>query len=300
MSRIAVDSRHRNVTLLSAGWVPERRYAGWPMLLTENLPSPISVARAGSGSPWSPCDLDRAQVAFDKLAEEHRHRRERESLKPLIEDFASSLIQSPSDTLPDLPSEARRSLRARADVVDCTCALFADGWQKDIWCGAEIAIGLAHLNCLWQRAGRIREPECERGRVAVAVPPGSHEILGAIVKADLLRSAGFSVRMVLEKDTEAYLRALSESGISPIIVAGPRVGLYGDEERAQRFAEMLQARCPDQSVHLSSRSGAPLDDWPARLAFRHHQARGLSAVAVEWLGLAALSTLAQRSLPRTR
>lgn len=289
MSRISVDPRHSQVTVLSAGWTKARRFPRWPMQLADD-PAPQGLINAPLGV--APCDVDHAMIAFDRAAERHRVQGPDAGAGTVtIARFADSLMTCDAAALPDLPWTAQTDLRTRARVVDEVCAAFADGWQSNTRSSADIAIGLAHLNCLWQRAGRTSRPIKTRHRVAIVVPPGSSEILGAIVKADLLRAAGMPVCIVMEPDAEASFAALGRSAPTSIIVTGPRVGLTGEAARAVAFAERVQARFPDLPVHIGGRASGPLCDWPERIGFARDTTNALPARDVEWLALKSMAIL---------
>ena len=291
MSRIQSDPRHRDVTVLSAGWLSGRRYPRWPMQLAGHRLPPDSVTQAGTCSRSSPCDSAQAMAAFDVMAEAYRRQEDQSDVAaPLHADFAQRLMLStPDRPLPCLPKSALADLRVRAQFVDDVCAAFMSGWQDDRWSSVEIAIGLLHLNCLWQGAGRIPEPVRARQRVAVAVAPGSGEILGSIVTADLLRASEVSVRMVIEPDANAAIDALSGPALEAVIVAGSRVGWGCEDSRAEAFADTLRERLTGVPIHVGGRSFGPLCDWPERLAFRRHEAAALSAKDVDWLALTMLA-----------
>ncbi len=292
MSRIESDPRHRDVTVLSAGWLKERRYARWPMQLAEHRLPPNSAAQAGASLRSAPCDSARAMAAFDVMAEAYRRQEDQSgAMPPLHADFAQKLILATPDCLPNLPKGAIADLGVRAQLVDDVCAAFMLGWQDDRWSSVEIAIGMAHLNCLWHRVGRIPEPLHARECVAVAVPPDSREILGAIVKADLLRAAGISVRTVIEPNDNAAINVLSRPGLVAIIVAGSRVGWDSENSRAEAFADAVREQLTGIPVHVGGRPFGPLCDWPERLAFHRHDAASLSAKDVDWLALAALAAV---------
>lgn len=292
MSRIESDPRHKDVTVLSAGWMTERRYARWPMQLAERRLPPDSHAQAGASSRSSPCDSARAMAAFDVMAETYRRQQDQGGgMPPLHADFAQRLISAAPDRLPGLPKGALADLDVRAQLVDDVCAAFMLGWRDDRWNSVEIALGMAHLNCLWHRVGRVPEPMQARECVAVVVPPDSGEILGAIVKADLLRAAGVSVRTVIEPNADAAIDVLCRPGLAAIIVAGSRVGWGGENRRAEAFADAVREQLTDIPVHVGGRPFGPLCDWPERLAFRRHDAASLSAKDVDWLALAALAAI---------
>lgn len=268
MARIATDPRHRDVSVLSAGWAAERRFPDWPMQLAGSGLTPDDV-RTTAGPP---VDADRAMRAFDRAAALRSRaaaaiqRNASDAAAADVEEFAERLATCASTQLPEFPTLVLEDLGRRARWVDAVCGIFARGWQDDVWSSAEVVLGLAHLNCLWQRAGRVPEPIRPLGRVAVVVPPGSHEMIGAIVKADLLRAGGTSVRIVLEPDPDAALGALTEAADRAIIVAGPRVGLSRDAERAAVFADRARDLFGDREVLAGGRAFGPLCAWQDRWA----------------------------------
>jgi hypothetical protein len=180
----------------------------------------------------------------------------------------------------------------RARLVEGVCASFAKAWRDDLWSATDITLGLANLNSLWQRAGRMSEALRPRSCVAIVVPPGSAELMGAIVKADLLRSAGAAVRMILEPDTDAVLAALVRLDADAVIVAGPRIGIGDDGTRAATLAQVIRARHPAIPIHLGGAAGGALCDWPDRLAWQRDETAGTSGGSAEWLSISALAALA--------
>ncbi|AHM04515.1 hypothetical protein roselon_02170 [Roseibacterium elongatum DSM 19469] len=294
MARITADPRHRDISVLSAGWMPTRRFPGWPMRLAEPPVQDDSLPGAVLGPRGGALDVDQAMIAFEHAAHGHRRRMRRDlngGGTPV--SLAEQLVRCGSDSLPNLPPPARKDLRTRAQLVDEVCAAFAKGWQDEVWSTAEIAVGLGHLNCLWQRLGRSPLPLRDQGSVAIVVPPGNFEILGAVVKADLLRAAGMSVQLVLEGDIEATLATLSRTDPASIVIAGPRVGLASDADRTAELAHRIKARIPDRPVHVGGRAGGALCDWPARLGFRRDATGPLPASDVEWLALSVMAWMAR-------
>ena len=68
MSRIAADPRHTDVTLLSAGWIADRRYSDWSMQLAEQpLPGATAGGRLRNRSK-APCEIWQALAAFEAAA----------------------------------------------------------------------------------------------------------------------------------------------------------------------------------------------------------------------------------------
>ncbi|MEM6490847.1 MAG: BLUF domain-containing protein [Pseudomonadota bacterium] len=295
MARIEADPRHRDVTILSAGWAPERRYARWPMRLEETHIPQIRVDRAALEVRAAPCDTDKAMAAFDRMADAHRV----QAAKPSKESrrhaaFAKSLIANSTENPARFPRRALADLRLRAQCVDDVCAAFMSGWRDDRFGSSEVAVGMANLFCLWNQAGRAPEPVEAQEAIAVVVPPGNSEVLGATVKADLLRAAGVSVRVVAEPDPEAAIHALSKSALKAAVVTGSRVGWSADQARSEAFAERLRERLPATPIYVGGRDAGLLCDWPSRMADPSNEAAAGPVKDVEWLAREALASLKRK------
>ncbi|WP_199200460.1 BLUF domain-containing protein [Alkalicaulis satelles] len=287
MKRIEADPRHHEVSVLGSGWMAQRRYARWPMQLSDR-PMPCLAPR----SPRSSYDADGAMRAFDSVAEDHLREAAPDGRVHLEHAaFARALISASDEALPALPQAALRDLHRRAELADHVCMALAQGRAEDIWPPDQIAIALFRLNRLWQQAGRARDPVQARRHVAIAVPPGASEILGAIVKADLLRSEGVAVRMVLDDSDEAALDAACSPGLDAVIVAGPRAGPGSEARRAHGFALAVQARAPRRPVYLGGAASGPLAAWAGAQALNEAQANAHASLAIGELVQSALGSL---------
>jgi len=292
MSRISQDTRHTEVTILSAGWMPKRRFPSWPMRLSEQAIPEMPTAPSSKSPPY---DVDRAMIAFDQAAESHRDIAFEFEISPdRATDLAEALINSEQDVLPVLPHLIPTDLRHRAQLVDDICHAFAQGWRNDTWSSAQISLGLANLNRVWQRAGRVPDPIDARHSTSIVVPPGGGEMIGAIVKTDLLRAAGTSVNLVLETDVETTFESLSRSTPTTVIVTGSRVGLAGEQARSNAFAERVHARFPNLPIHVGGRASCPLREFADHIGFGQDATGEMLAQNVEWLALEAIANLASR------
>ena len=294
MSRISTDHRHKDVTVLEAGWIPRRRYANWPMHLVR--PSVDKVVFRPPLTPLGelPCSPAAAAAAFDALAAIHGQATKVDEPEPAsAELFLSGLIASDGLAVVEFPPETLGNLSARASLVDQTCKLLGRSWKDDTMSSFEIGLALAELNRMWQRAGRVEEPSCPNREICVVVPPGSSEIIGSIIKSDLMRASGASVHQVLESDWASITRSLAIGEQSPIIVAGPRVGLNGDADRAHALADRIQSWCPEREVYLGGRAGGAITLWPDRLGLGAIDKGPMRAESVKWLALAAIASIAE-------
>jgi hypothetical protein len=280
MERISPDPRHKDVSVLSAGWMPARRYPAWPMQLADQTDFERLY------------EADRAMLAFDAAAERHRFLAANAiAFDQEAADLAQQLVACNSERLPSLPKRAQRDLHERAQLVDALCTAFHKGWQDDLWSGTEIAIAVANLTRLWRQTGSICEPLSSSYNSAVVVPPGSEDVLGAMVVTDLLRASGMATRLIVEPDLKTTLAAVSHSTPKSVVVAGPLFALAKGAARAPDLAKMVRARFPKLAVHVGGTASGPLCDWPDRLAWRRDATGTLPAANIGWLALSALATV---------
>ena len=294
MARISADHRHKDVTILEAGWISKRRYASWPMRFIS--PSVDDVWFEPPLTPLGelPCSPDAANAAFNALAALHKDATQTDQAEPAsAELFLSGLIAADGLALIEFPADTLSDLPARASLVDQTCMLLGRRWRDDTMSSFEIGLALADLNRMWQRAGRVEEPLCPNREICVVIPPGSSEVIGSIIKSDLIRASGASVHQVLESDWTAITNTLAIGEQSPIIVAGPRVGLNGDADRASALANRLQNLYPGREVHLGGRAGGSLSLWPDRLGLGASDNGPMRAEAIKWLALSAIASIAE-------
>lgn len=136
--------------------------------------------------------IPRVARIFDALAQDHA--RGEAPLADLLRqaaDFCARLAGEATDLA--LPALARDDLHARAGFVEAILhrlgLLHATGQIGS----TEVTLALTRLNGMVQRAGRPSQPMRPRGRVCLVIPPGETEVIGTILKADLLRDSGLTV-----------------------------------------------------------------------------------------------------------
>ncbi len=293
MSRIVADTRHTDVTVLNAGWMPNRRYARWSMRLA-NVPLPRAVESKTSDAEFATLYSNSNAVdAFEAVATTYQ--RQRISAQSMISmtDFADQLIHRSPDQSPTMPRAAASGLRARAQFVDDVCLELQRGWKDDRWNSVEVAIAMAHLYLLWQRAGRVRQPSGASRSVAVVVPPDSTEILGAIVKTDLLRSSGCAVRLIRAPTTDATIEVLTWVSPDEVVIAGSRTGWQENQRRAERLADAMRGRFGDTPVFVGGSDTGQLGGWPDRMACEQDDAHAMSAATVDWHALSQVAQFAE-------
>ncbi len=291
MARITNDPRHTDITVLAADWASSRRFSRWPMQLAQ---APKMLSRLTARGRASDVDSRWAERVFAGLADDHHrqvgHDAER---RAAVEAFTARLIRSEVGPLEGFPELATPCLYARAAIVDDVCAALRQGWREDRITQTDIVIALTGLLRFWRLGARVADPLFPKRRVAVVSPPGSWELIGAVIKVDLLRSAGVEATLVIEPDDASTLDALDRTGAREIIIAGPRVGLAGDLERALRLAEKVREHWPEAPLHMGGRVAGPLHDWSHRLGRAAAAPAAYPRAAMEWLALSALGELAQ-------
>lgn len=289
MGQIAADPRLARARLLAVGWTGRRRFDRWPL---RQAVLHHHAAQLLSGTSWRPeADLlALAQRVFDDLAQDHAQGSFAQSdLLRRVPDFVERLLDCAAE--PVLPVLARDDPQARAGFVEA-CLQRLGQMQAAAALGlAEGALALTRLNSLLQRAGRPSQPLDPRGRVCLVLPPGETEMIGTILKADLLRLAGLSVRVILEPAIGAILTALRDEAGAVVIVTGSRMAAGAAEGRAAQLVAQLRQALPDRQILPGGLGSGPLADCAERLALLRHRA-GLAPVqGIDWAAMASLATL---------
>lgn len=239
------------------------------------------------------CNAESASRAFEEMAVVYQRQENRQDLFPPAQSFAEGLALCAGGGELQLPGAALGNVRMRAQFVDDVCRELAQGVAHDLYNSLEAAIGVAQLNHLWQRAGRVPDPIDSRRCVAVVVPQRGCEVLGAVVKSDLLRASGVSVRTVIEDDFEATLRALGRFNFDAAIVTGSRIGARESVSCGEGLTVTMRERWPATPTFLGGASSGPICAWPHRVAQLRHGdgVTALSTADIDWRLLSALASL---------
>ncbi|ULB12391.1 BLUF domain-containing protein (plasmid) [Cereibacter azotoformans] len=288
MQRVGQDPRHHDPRLLAAGWIDRRRYPHWPMRL-------LALSLQGHApSPPMPPDLPdpfAAARAFDEAAVHHLSAlRRRSAWNADAVSFAKQLVRGLCEVPGALPGAVPAPVRSRAAFVDDVCAELARGWMTDGWSGADVSLGLMRLYLGLHRMRRCPEPAAPRRSVLILRPSAGTEVVSAMVKADLFRAAGWSVRLALDPGEATLARVLAATGCCPIVIAGGRLALGHGRIEANDFATRLRARCPDRLVVAGGCDAGPLAEWPERLEFLVDVQGTDAEVPVVWPMIAAIAS----------
>ncbi|MEL7022840.1 MAG: BLUF domain-containing protein [Pseudomonadota bacterium] len=285
MYRIAADDRHHDVRLLSAGWGSERRFPDWSMQLADiPLPSEIPAwASARTAAPYGETSL--ALRAFENASTQyHQHSNATTSVKKWTRELVLSGL---SDSLA-LPYAARQCPHACAQFMDDVCTELRAGWVDDCWNSVQVAIAMANLNLLWKKNVTVLDPETPRQSVAVVVPPGSTEFLGAVIKADLLRTSGIRARTIRAESDDATVELLAQKNVDAIVVAGSRIGWRDEQRRVEKFASRIRQRFRDIPTFVGGQDSGTLNGWPERIAYLRDDATDVRMDDIDWLTLSQL------------
>ncbi|TKD22827.1 hypothetical protein FBT96_05005 [Rhodobacter capsulatus] len=289
MAQIAPDTVPEDVRLLSAGWTDARRFARWPLF---HAVVHRHAARLCAGAAWSPEEdlLRLAMPVFDDLSQDHALGSFAQSdLLRRVPDFVERLLDC--DAEPALPVTARDDLQARAGFVEACLQRLGQMRDAAAIGLAEGALAQTRLNSLLQRAGRPSQPLDPRGRVCLVLPPGQAEMIGTILKADLLRLAGLSVRVILEPETGDILASLRDEAGAVVIVTGPRMAAETADGRSAQLVAQLRQALPERRVLRGGLASGPLAECAERLALLRHRA-GLAPVqGLDWAAMGSLATL---------
>ncbi|WP_165828073.1 BLUF domain-containing protein [Rhodovulum sp. BSW8] len=284
MGAIQRDPRHQGVSVLSAGWIDARRFPDWSMQFLD------AGERAGSVVPLavSP-DRGAAARVFDGAAVRHWADRDPEGICT-AQGLAAHLARSPEESLPPIPERFLGCPRARAGLVDEVCRTLGQGWMDSRYSGFEVTLATVRLNRLMLLAGRPADPREARASAVVLAPDRCSELTGALMKTDLLRSAGYSVRLIAWARVTSLRSSLRGTGNCPIIIYGGRVGIDSrDAKRAAAMADWLRADYPGRTILIGGRSAGPLSEWPDRLAFHSQGGHPVAGKPIDWPALSALA-----------
>jgi hypothetical protein len=289
MVQIAPDTLPEDVRLLSVGWADRRRFARWPL---HHAVLHQHAARMLARTTWRPQE-ERVRIAlpvFDALSQDHALGSFVPSdLLRRVPDFVERLLDCGAE--PVLPALARDDLQARAGFVEACLLRLGQRQQAEGIGLAEGTLAQTRLNSLLQRAGRPSQPLHPRGRVCIVMPPGETEMIGTILKADLLRFAGLSVRVILEPEIRDILAGLRSEADAPVIVTGPRMSAEAAGGRSARLVEDLRRALPDRLILRGGLPSGPLADCAERLALFRHRA-GLAPVqGIDWAAMGSLAAL---------
>jgi methanogenic corrinoid protein MtbC1 len=250
--RIREDARHEDIDVISEQQGVKRAFAGWDMQLAlrhrggtaeglHPLHPPGALFAALHGSE------DRLPALLTALARSGaRNVLAGDANLPghaMARLVLNALAPSEAARLDALVGGASAGIEAVARRIEAAVAALGRMWREDRCTGLELAAGLASLQGALRRrrandrcnAARVH-PAAELGHVAVAAAPGEPHILGAVLKADLLRAHGWHVTVHFPSSGAALGAALAETRPDGLVVASSRVQPRGDRMAAMREA----------------------------------------------------------------
>jgi methylmalonyl-CoA mutase cobalamin-binding subunit len=141
--------------------------------------------------------------------------------------FSSDQEDVDSNRIEALCRTAGRGLDDFVRLFARTAETLGDLWHDNRCSEADIAVALSEMQIVYARMRRhgVLDPDRMVGefKVMVAQMPGDLHIVGAILKADVLRSRGWSAVSRFPATRDELLKELSESDFDGLVIATSRV-----------------------------------------------------------------------------
>jgi len=132
------------------------------------------------------------------------------------------------------------TLRRFVGLLEDTSVALGRMWMRDLCSGASVSMVLAAMQGAIRRRCPIRTPSKEpRGRVVIATLPGEPHILGALLKAEMLRAAGWEVAPCYSFAGDSFASCLSVAPTDALILVGSRV--FSRAPRHDHIAQTVRA-----------------------------------------------------------
>lgn len=269
LRRIASDPRHNGLEVMREGPVAQRHFGAHPLLLL----SPV-----GGGLLSGPM--------VNGLGQTHP-----EMGRDAMQRLAFLAGQSGRTA-----RAGQRSLVERVTEAEDMLAVLAEGWKNDVWSSAEISLTLARLQGDWLREGRVPDPHFACHAVGVVVPDGAPEILGAIIKTDVLRAAGLSVKLLAGEESVVQALSACPDSLDALVVAGPRVAHAGGAKAAADLAAVLRQIFPRLPVAIGGAGYGRIVNLPLKLGLREPETPSYLQLVVQLaeLSLAVMALKARK------
>jgi methylmalonyl-CoA mutase cobalamin-binding subunit len=184
-----------------------------------------SIERFVSGLGFSP--------VFDDVRPERAPSDDTRALaacaRELARLFSSDQEDVDSNRIEALCRTAGRGLDDFVRLFGRTAETLGDLWHDNRCSEADIAVALSEMQIVYARMRRhgVLDPDRLVGefKVMVAQMPGDLHIVGTILKADVLRSRGWSAVSRFPATREELLRELSETDFDGLVIATSRVSV---------------------------------------------------------------------------
>lgn len=263
---IARDPRHADVDILSDAAIPRPDFSGWDMHLAGLDAGTTPGAEQIGLDPMLMCALgtapERLPALLSSVAAERRRRvggichwRPEEDLDLRAEAILRLLIDwrgCPDPVRLDVElAAAAPGLRSFVGLMErCTVAL-GGLWGRDGCDGMAVGLALtALLGAVRRRVAVTRLPRRPRaGRILVATQKNEPHILGAVLKAEMLRAAGFEVATAYGVAGDRIAPALAASPRDALVLVTSRVFSRRDRMGALRAA-IAEARAVQRDLRV--------------------------------------------------
>jgi len=259
------DPRHGPLDVLADRRPARRAFPGWNMPLAasenvrraalhlpprliaalhgapERLPALMAAATracAGQGArAWCP-EADGALAAG--------------ALVRLLLGSAGAAEPGRADALVAAVAPGRRDL---AGLLEAAAEAAGDLWIADRCDGRALALALSGLMGIWRHRARENDLAPRPGlRALVAMLPGEAHLIGAVIKAELLRAAGWEVAKAFPADTAALAAAVRAHQPELLVIATSRALPRLDGAALSEAIDAARAARPSLRVIAGGRS----------------------------------------------
>ena len=149
-------------------------------------------------------------------------------------------------------AQAAPGLRGFVALIEDAATSLGRLWQCDGCGGGTVSVALAALQGAIRRRAQFGAlPAACRGRVLIATPPRETHVIGAVLKAEILRAAGWDVDKVYAVAGDDIGARVAETGYDAVVVVGSRV--FSRSDRRALTAKVVsdvrsRSRTPDTFV----------------------------------------------------
>jgi hypothetical protein len=247
-TRIAADPRHVDFDVISEQTGIRRGFAGWDMQLAlrgrggpAEVLHPLHPPGALFGALHGAEDRLPAllsALAFRGRGDAGRLGEEDAALcgAAMARFILARRALPEAARLDALAGGAAAGIEAAARRIEAAAEALGRMWRADLCSGVDLAAGLACLQGALRRRRRVCPNGAEPGHVAVAATPGEPHILGALIKADLLRARGWHVTLHLPGSATALADTVAALRPDGLVIGSSRA-----QPRTDRLGQMAMA-----------------------------------------------------------
>ena len=234
---LCVDGRHDHLETLAAGPARQRAFAGWTMQLAvrgdDRRPMPEGAVRAPGHALDNLLSYPEAAPSLLRVLLGEQGPDETEDAAErahCVEELVRLFTSAQGDVDPDGVEALCRCAHCVEDfaaLYDAVARALGDLWIDNKCSSADITMALCEMQIAYRRLRqhRMLDAHWEEGddRALVAQVPGDPHMIGAILKADLLRARGWQADLVFPRNQAELSGRLAEKGYDALVLATSRV-----------------------------------------------------------------------------